>query len=118
MRPISGNRLHKHELSPYDKGIINGKAFDGKSVRQIASELQQPCQTVQDTIQKQQIRENGKSLPRSGCPKQVTEYDKRRILLLTRTNPRMTYEEMLEALPMSVSKSTYYRLLKEHHIKK
>jgi len=68
--PISANKVVKKLLTPYKRGQITSAALFGYKVPEIARVLKEPKSTVQDTLVKDQLREEGESLPRSSRPKE------------------------------------------------
>jgi transposase len=118
LRPISSNIIPNKELSPYQRAIIIGRAQAGQKPSQIGKELNIPRDTVKYTLQKDPIRNEAQSIPRSGRPRKLSLRDERAILRILRKNPKITWRELLKESNLNVSKSTYYRMLKRHNIKK
>jgi hypothetical protein len=77
---ISGNRHHKKELNPYQRGFIVGYASAGITPTSIAKTLKLSQCTIASTIELDPLRINGASQPRSGRPKVYTEADYRLLL--------------------------------------
>jgi hypothetical protein len=60
---ISGNQFKGCEISPYMRGKVVGKASEGRNSYQIARDLKLKWETVRYTIQQDELRNNGHSLP-------------------------------------------------------
>jgi hypothetical protein len=65
----NGNSYRGPELSEFERGRIIGMYDAGKKNVEIHRFYSHPQSTVRDTIEKDSIREDGHSAPRSGAPK-------------------------------------------------
>jgi len=91
---INGNRGNRgSELSPYQRGLVVGARKSGKAPKEIEDEFKLSRGAVRRTLESIQLREDGKSKPRSGAPLKYTSRARRRMLLNLRTHPKMTYEQ-------------------------
>lgn len=72
---ITGNRLPKCHLSPYQRGQILGKQSEGATPTKIAHDLNLDRSTVRYTIAVDPLRIEGKSQPRTPRGKLYTEAD-------------------------------------------
>jgi len=113
---ISGNITHRKELTPYNRGVIIGKASTNTRPTQIAEELSIPRSTVQETLYKSPLHHNSKSASHSGALKKLSKHDERRILHTVQKEPQITYARLIRELTLTVSHDTIYRLLKDHNI--
>ncbi|RFU26796.1 hypothetical protein B7463_g9544, partial [Scytalidium lignicola] len=77
---INGNIIPYKDLSPYMRGKIMGKVEEGKSPAQIAKDLNIPDSTIRDTIFKDKLRNDGKSILRPGRPDKYSERFKRNLI--------------------------------------
>ena len=111
---ISGNRRRGPELTPYQRGIINGAYRSGATPTYIAHNENTPLSTIKWTISTTSQHPNGVSKTRSGRPTVVTDRARRHIIRLARTNPRITYKDLRDQCGVSYSKSTLYRELKAY----
>ena len=111
---ISGNRRRGPELTPYQRGIINGAYRSGATPTYIAHNENTPLSTIKWTISTASQHPNGVSKTRSGRPAVVTDRARRHIIRLARANPRITYKDLKEQCGVSYSTSTLYRELKAY----
>ena len=66
---IDGNRGGRGpELTPYERGRIEGARIAGMSPREIEVSLGHSRRAVQGTLAVEKLRSNGVSLPRPGQP--------------------------------------------------
>ena len=112
LTPISGNRPHKSELTPYERGMIVGAQALSHTSAEIGKALNFTKSTVQTTIQRQSGRNNGLSKSRSGRPKVLSDRDRRYIIRHARANPRLTYAQLQLEAVVTCSKDTIYRALR------
>ena len=80
LKEISGNRPNGKHLSPYWRGVIAGEARTGGTPTEIAKDLKLDRETIRHTISLDQLRDEGKSLPREPRGKSYTPLDERHIL--------------------------------------
>ena len=118
LTPISSNIIPNKELSPYQRAIIIGRSQAGQKPSQIGKELHIPRDIVKYTIHKNDSRNEAHSITRPGRPRKLSLRDERAILRILRLNPKITWRQLLKESNTHASKSTYYRMLKLHHIKK
>ena len=114
--PISGNRLLGEHLSPYWRGRIAGRAEEGANPALIARELKLEYSTVFRTIQKDLLRHEGKSLPKTHRKKSYTEHDERVLLRHVQLYPKDIFREIMTACRLGCKKTTVRKILKEHGI--
>ena len=112
LTPISGNRPRNTELTPYQRGMIVGAQALGHTPTEIGKTLNFSKSTVQSTIQKHSIRNDGVSKSRSGRPEVLSERDRRYIIKHARINPRITYAQTKLEVGLGCSRTTIYRALK------
>ena len=113
---ISSNVRRRKELSPHQRGIIEGLTLGGSSAAEISMTQNDPIQTVHTTLRRAQVREIGKTLPRQDRPKKASDADTRHILRIVRKNPAITYHQLRIDSGLDFSTSTFYRLLKSSGI--
>lgn len=97
LTPISGNRRRGPELTPYQRGVIAGQLQAGLGPRQIEKKFGTPESTVRSTQEVAFIRYHGESLPRPGQPKKLSERDRRKLIRITRREPKITYAALKRA---------------------
>ena len=114
LTPISGNRLRKSELTPYEHGMIIGAQALGHTPTEIGKALNFTKSTVQTTIKKQSERNNGVSKSRSARPEVLSDRDRRYIIRHARANPRLTYAKLQLEAGVTCSKATIYHTLRLH----
>lgn len=76
-----------------------------------------PYSTISDTISKNELRDDGASLPRSGAAKSYSPAEERKVLRHVRRFPKDTYKEVIVACQVTCKKSTIKKILKAHGIK-
>lgn len=77
-----------------------------------------PVSTIKSTIRRESIREDNKTLPRSGAPRKLTEEQRDHIYDLVQTNPQITLNELVEAVDGVVQKPSIQRLLSEMMVRR
>jgi hypothetical protein len=91
LAPCDGNRSINKELKPILRAQISmGKAV-GLIHEQIGALTFLTPATVSTTLQRNPLRNDFKSLPRSGRPPTLTRHDKRLILRIIHKNSKITY---------------------------
>ncbi len=115
---ISGNIIHRKELSPATRGKIVGKAEEGASQRKISHDLGVAKSTVADTIKHALERQHQQSKKRPGRPAKWYARDERRILRIVRNHPKREWKDVLNDLNRRFSKRTLQRVLRKHNITK
>ena len=96
LRSISGNRPKRSEISPYMRSQVIGKASEGADPTSIAKDLKLTRSTVNYTLQQDELRNDGHSLPRKPRKKSYTNTDERRILRHVRLNPKDIYQQVID----------------------
>ena len=114
--PISGNIQKKRELNLYQRGKIITTAELGLSNTEIGKAYNHLESTVRKTISQDKLRNQGRSLPRSGRPKKYTAYDERVLLRHVRLNPKDTYAQVRAACSLRISNTTIRNILSHHGI--
>jgi hypothetical protein len=89
---ISGNRQKGQEISPYMRGQVQGQAFKGAKPAEIAADLNLTRSTVNYTLQQDELRNNGESLPRKPRGKSYTDAEERLLIRHVRLNLKDTYQ--------------------------
>jgi hypothetical protein len=79
-KEISGNHIHKHNVSPYWRGVIAREARKGSIATEIAKDLNLDRETIRRTISLDHLRDEGKSLPKAARKLSYTPLDERHIL--------------------------------------
>ena len=115
---ISGNRAKGHELTVNQRAQIVGAVKCGATIVDVSKTLNFNPTTVITTVQKDSIRQDNQSLPRSGRPKKADARDIRTIVRYVRINPKHTYRQIKQQLRISLSASTIKRILAPFHIRK
>ena len=113
---ISGNRPKKNELTPIQRGFIEGAIKFGASFSKVAEIVDCGKTTVSDTLRLTSERCNGESKPRSGRPRKWDIGLERRILRIVRVYSKWTYRQIRESIDDTLSKETIYRILKKNNI--
>jgi hypothetical protein len=113
---ISGNSRRGKELTPYMRGKILGKASEGAKSATIAIKLKIPRKTVEYTLQQDELRNDGYSLPRKPQGKSYTDAEERITVRHVRLNPKDTYQQVIDACGLTYKRSTVKKILKKHGI--
>jgi hypothetical protein len=113
---ISGNSRRGKELTPYMRGKIAGKASEGAKPAAIAIKLKIPRKTIEYTLQQDELRNDGHSLPRKARKKSYTDAQERRIIRHIRIHPKDTYQNVIDACELGYKRSIVKKILKRHGI--
>jgi transposase len=116
LKAISGNRGYKEELSVWDRAQISAYKSVGLSNKEIAGKLQCALKTVSSTLRLNALRDEGQTRPRSGRPPALSNLDRRNLLRIIRSNPKITYAILKVEAGVTVHRNTVYKLLKEEGI--
>lgn len=111
---IDGNGRLNTESNSFERGLIFGAAALGHGPTEIGEYLNVPTNTVKTTLQRRSNLDNGVSKPRSGRPNKVSERDKRRIIRIARSDPKITYAQLALEARVQCSRNTLYRTLEEY----
>jgi hypothetical protein len=114
---ISGNRPAGHELTVNDRAQIVGAIKCGARPCEVSRTLDFTPNPIFTTVQRDSIRQDNHSLPRSGRPKKATDRDIRTIVRYVRVNPKHTYRQIRQSLRILLSTSTIKRILAPFHIR-
>lgn len=95
---ISGNRRIGAELTPYQRGKIEGARSAGATFVAAAELVKCDPKTARSTFLLGPERLDGHTKSRSGRPKLYNLRFERRVLRLARLNPKMTYKDMKDSL--------------------
>ena len=98
------------------RGQVVGQAFKGTKNAQIAKDLNLCDSTVRYTLQQDELRANGKSLPRKPRGKSYTDAEERLCIRHVRLHPKDTYQEVIDACQLSCKRTTVKKILKKHGI--
>jgi len=112
----SGNSRRAKDLTPYQRGKIQGQYEEGASLTKISRSYELLISTIFDTIDMDALRDEGHSLYRSGAGLSYTLAEERRILRHIRANPKDTYAQVITACTLGCSKNTVKKILKAHGI--
>jgi hypothetical protein len=113
---IDGNRGVRNELTPNQRGKIQGARQAGATFK-VASEIGECTpSTAKTTIRRAPERHNGISKPRSGRPKEWDVRFERRVIRTVRMHPKTTYAQLRDQLHTYLSHDTLARILKDYHI--
>jgi len=114
--PISSNRVHKHEYTPYQRGLIHEAISGGLTPSKVQRLYGISESSVRDICNAAVWQHHGQSKSRSGRPKKLSLRDERHIIRVVRLDPKITYRNLLTKTGIDVSAKTVYRLLKEKGI--
>ena len=110
--------LRSRELPADIKGKIIGMTDCSKNALQISHELGIPHSTVLYTIKRFKRTSSNNSLPRSGRPTLLTEYDKNSLGRAVKENRFKPLQEIVNQLPINVHVHTAQNALKERGVKR
>jgi hypothetical protein len=113
---IDGNRQPNAELSPYERGRIEGARLAGMAPREIEVELKQSRGAVRRTLDLANSRSNGASLSRSGRPIVYSIREKRMMLRSLRIYPKLTFAQRREDCGTEMSNTSIKNLARANNI--
>jgi hypothetical protein len=116
LRVIDSNRPRGKEVSPYMRGKIIGMVDSGSSISLIQAQYGLSRKAVRGTITQDFLRQQGPSLPRSGCPPTYSDRDERHMLRNLRLFPKSTFDDRRKETGLEMSNSTIKRLAKKHKL--
>ncbi|KAG4427824.1 hypothetical protein IFR05_016693, partial [Cadophora sp. M221] len=94
---ISGNRVVKKQLTPYQRGLIVGESRGGAKSRGIAKALNVVRSTISYTLLQEDLRPEGTNLPKTPRKNTYTKSDERNLLRHVKKYPKDSYKEVIEA---------------------
>ena len=109
---ITGNRGHRPETTPYERGLIAGAHIVGLTERVICEQFLVSRQRVRGSIVLEILNTNGASLPRPGRPILYDPRDQRHILRSLRMYPKWTFQQHRDAMGTNMSNTTIKRITK------
>jgi hypothetical protein len=115
---IDGNRGVNNELTPNQRGKIEGAIAVGANFAQAAKVVNCDPETARKTILLAPKRQNGQSRSRPGRPPEWDARFERRLVRIVRMHPRTTYAELRDQLYTYLSYDTLAYILKKYHISK
>jgi hypothetical protein len=110
---IDGNRGYGCELTPYQRGKIEGARAAGATFPVAAALVKCTPDAAARTVRHATERHDGQSKPRSGRPQEWDARLERRVLRIARINPKTTYQQMRDALHTHLSHDTLHRILEK-----
>ena len=113
---ISGNRPRNHELSPWQRGLIEGVTAVGASITEMGKALNFIKVTVQITLRRAAERSNGVFKLRFGRSGVLSDRDRRYLIRYARLNSRWIYVKLKVEAEVDCSKVTLYRTLKSYDL--
>ena len=116
LKPISANRRHNHQLSNEHKSAIVAGRAAGLRWREVASQNQVPISTAHSVFENYTNTNTVNPRPRKGHPKVLTHLQQRKILRYVRAHRKWTFQQVAEETGIPVTRSTFRRLLRDHHI--
>jgi transposase len=117
LTPISANIPSRKELSPYLRGQIIALHENGVSSAKIGEQLKIPASTVRTTIRRNLQRIDGESCPRAGRPLKLSRVDRRNILRIIRSDPKITYNALRIQSGVNAHRNTIASMLKKEGIR-
>jgi hypothetical protein len=113
---LSSNIIRGKELTAKIRGKILGMHECGHNIPWIMNRLKLSRCAVRYTIDQDELRDDGETLPRPGQKKSFSPLDERNILRCARTNPKFTYAKLKEFTGVGCSHKTISRILRSHGI--
>lgn len=114
LRVIDSNQPRGKEISPYMRGKIIGMVDSGSLISSIQAQYSLSRKAVRGTIAQDSLRQEGQSLPRSGCPRTYSDRDEQHMLRNLRLFPKSTFDDRRKETGLEMSNSTIKRLAKKH----
>jgi len=108
---IDGNRPYGHELTPNQRGKIEGAVAFGANYAAAGKLVDCTRHAARKTILLATERQDGHSKPRPGRPREWDSRFERRVLRIARMTPKTTYQQMREQLGTYPSHDTLARIL-------
>jgi transposase len=88
--------MHRDLAPPVIQHVITiGARIQGALYKEIATQISRPISTIATTLQRDAERVNSATKPRSGRPKKLTDRDKRKIIRIIRTQPKLKYTDII-----------------------
>lgn len=113
--PVAGNRRGRGiELTPNERGRIEGLAMAGKTNREIELLTKHSRGAIRGTIALERLRQDGNSLPRSGRPLLYSIRDCRTMLRNLRLYPKLTFQQRREDTGLKMSNGKIKSIAKEN----
>ena len=109
---INGNRGVRNELTPNQRGKIQGARLAGATFKVAAEIAEYTPSTAKTIIRRVLERHNGQSKPRSGRPLEWDARFERRVIRVVRVYPRTSYAQLADQLHIYLSHDTLARILK------
>lgn len=107
-------RKAKQQLTPLDRAFIAGAAWAGARPVDIAKHMKCGETTVRATLHKYKERGTFEDIPRPGRPKICDDDVEKRILLMLKEDPELTYNQLKAKAGITVSNATLRRVIKRH----
>jgi len=98
------------------RGQVKGQATRGANQIDIAKDLKLTLSTVSYTLQQDELRNDGYSLPRKLRGKSYTNAEERLLLRHVRFNLKDTYKQVIATCGLSCKLTTVKKILKRHGI--
>jgi hypothetical protein len=117
LTPCDGNAPRKGHLSEFERSRIIGIHNRGAKKAVISRYYNHPYSTVADTLEKEELRNNGHSLPRSGPVRCYTDAEEQLMLRHVQKFPKDTYAQVITACAVTFKKGTVKKILKAYSIK-
>jgi len=114
--PISSNRVHKQEYTPYQRGLIHGAISGGLTPSKVQRLHEISESSIRGICNVVVWQHHDESIRRSGRPKKLSLRDERHIIRVVRLDPKITYKNLLARTRVDIFAKTVYRLLKEEGI--
>ena len=108
---------HRHELTDYEKGQIEGRS-GMMSHAEIGRELGRPRRTVSSFLQRLHERESKENIPRPGRPRKTTKSDDRYLIRTAELDTDQPLKELRNATNLGISIQTIRQRLREVGIRK
>lgn len=115
---INVNKLPGHRLTPIRRAEIIFLHKAGISNAEIQRIKKQLKSTVKDTIRKELLRNNHKSLSSTGRLIKYSDQDESTVLQLVRLQLKLSYQEVLRQTGVTSKIGTLKKILQEHGISK
>lgn len=111
LAPLDINRSFRKEFTPFQRGQISAFKASGRTITEIAQCMSCAPAVIHYNLAKEPQRDQGKDLPRSGRPQALNRTQKRNILRVIRTNPKITYRALAAEVGVECHRKTLYRFL-------
>ncbi|KAF2859336.1 hypothetical protein K470DRAFT_295748 [Piedraia hortae CBS 480.64] len=113
---ITNQRKSRHDIFEWQGGAIVARYNAWEGPVNVSNAEGLPQSTVTNIIRRAKQDKSVENRPRSGRPKKANKRDERAILRCIRLKPKMTYQELVQEVGLTLSRQTYRQILQDSKI--